>query len=163
MAISIGQVYESLTVVSFSHINKFRRKCWLCLCQCGNKKIIDGGHLSSGAIISCGCLKRKFALKHGEAHNTKEYTAWQNMKARCYNPNNLDYKDYGGRGILVCDEWINSYQTFIENIGRAPSLVYSLDRINTNGNYCSSNCKWSTPKEQANNKRNNKKNNQYAN
>jgi hypothetical protein len=75
------------------------------------------------------------------------------MKTRCYNPNTEYYKHYGGRGIKVCDRWLNSYENFLKDMGPKPSLIYSLDRIDVNGNYEPSNCKWSTPKEQVNNRR----------
>lgn len=92
---------------------------------------------------------------HNERKNkTKEYEAWCHMKSRCNNPKTSQFKDYGGRGIIVCDRW-NSYQTFLEDVGRAPGANHSLDRKDTNGNYEPGNVKWSTRKEQNENKRSN--------
>ena len=91
-------------------------------------------------------------FKHG-FHKTTEYRSWQHMKARCNNPNNHNYKYYGGRGIEVYEKWKTSFNTFIIDMGFKPSKDYSLDRIDTNGNYEPSNCKWSSKKEQAINRR----------
>lgn len=93
--------------------------------------------------------KRKPAERH------INYRSWQAMKARCYDKNNEKYKDYGGRGIIVCDRWLNSFQNFLLDMGEKPSKNYSLDRKNNDGNYEPSNCKWSTMHEQASNKRTN--------
>lgn len=87
--------------------------------------------------------------------NPIEYSAWQGIKSRCYNINNSRYKDYGGRGIIVCDRWLNNFSNFLEDLGKKPGNEYSLERINNDGNYCLENCKWATKKEQNNNKRDN--------
>lgn len=96
-------------------------------------------------------------MKHGYAIiNVKpEYKAWLAMKSRCYYEDNIGYKNYGGRGIKVCDSWLNSFENFIKDMGDKPSLEYSLDRINVNGDYSKENCRWATKLEQSNNKRNN--------
>lgn len=96
-------------------------------------------------------------MKHGYAIiNVKpEYKAWLSMKSRCYYEDNIGYKNYGGRGIKVCDSWLNSFENFIKDMGDKPSLEYSLDRINVNGDYSKENCRWATKLEQSNNKRNN--------
>lgn len=88
---------------------------------------------------------------HGKTR-TPTYSSWCAMKGRCLNPNNHKYKDYGGRGITVCNEWVNSFESFLADMGEKP-FGLSIDRLDVNGPYCKSNCKWSTPKEQANNKR----------
>ena len=88
----------------------------------------------------------------GRKQQTPEYTAWRNMKARCYKKSNKDFKNYGGRGICVCDEWLNSYQTFLKDMGRRPSSEHSIDRIDNDGDYKPSNCRWATHTEQNRNK-----------
>lgn len=140
--------------------NKYLCKC---LCDCGNIKKVNMFHVISGHTKSCGCLcvKKskerigKLNLKHGLAHKTKLYGVWLTMKARCYRKSCKKYKNYGGRGITVCDEWKNSFQNFHNwaiNNGYKDGLT--LDRIDVNGNYCSKNCRLVSLKEQARNKRN---------
>ena len=87
-------------------------------------------------------------------NKTPEYATWERMKARCYMPNHNSYKNYGGRGIVVCDAWRNSFASFLSDMGKRPSENHSLDRINNDGNYEPGNCKWSTAKDQARNRRN---------
>lgn len=94
-------------------------------------------------------------MKHGMC-NTPEYSTWERIKNRCNNPNSADYPDYGGRGIKVCDRWRKSFLAFYSDMGNKPIPNYSLDRINNNGNYEPSNCRWATIQEQANNKRSNR-------
>ena len=93
--------------------------------------------------------------RHGMSR-TPEYRAWADIKARCFNPNNKNYSDYGGRGIGVCDRWKNSFNNFFADMGMKPSPKHSIDRIDNNGDYSAKNCKWSTKAEQENNKRNNR-------
>jgi len=95
-------------------------------------------------------IKRRVPHKDSQ---TPEYASWEHMKDRCYNQNCNRYYLYGGRGIKVCERWRNSYVAFLKDMGRKPSHIHSIDRLDTNGNYEPSNCKWSTPKEQANNRR----------
>ena len=141
-----GQRFGRLTVLERTELK------WLCKCDCGNKKIVAGGHLVSGDTKSCGCLR----IKHG-MRNTRLYSIWHGMKERCYNTKHKFYKHYGGRGIKVCEEWKNDFQTFADwalSHGYADNLT--IDRIDVNGNYEPSNCQWATNAEQQRNKRNSK-------
>jgi len=130
---------------------------WLCKCECGNEIKLASGAI--GTTKSCGCYQKEkvgsINKRHGEANKTKENKLWFSIKQRCYNPNNISYKDYGGKGITVCDRWLNSYEDFLSDIGRAPTPNHSIDRINVFGNYEPGNCKWSNSKEQNNNRKSN--------
>lgn len=126
-------------------------KAWLFICDCGNEKVLAGSYVKRGRIKSCGCSKGE-PYSGKTVRGTVLYRAWCDMKQRCYNPKNWAYKYYGGRGIKVCEEWKNSFLTFAKDMGEHPEGM-SLDRIDNDGDYCKSNCRWATKKEQMNNKR----------
>jgi|688.fasta_scaffold368304_2 hypothetical protein len=154
-----GTRYGKLIAVEELKNNKSRKRLIKCQCDCGNEKIVSYGNLRSNNTRSCGCLvipPKNTKITHGKTR-TIEYNSWKAMKRRCYDINHKSYNHYGGRGIIVCDRWLeldgNGCSNFILDMGLRPSSKYSLDRIDVNGNYEPSNCRWATPKQQANNKR----------
>ena len=131
---------------------------WKCICECGNVKWVQSSHLINGNSKSCGCWNREIAVINNTTHGLSkipEYGIYKNMIRRCYVPTAAFYADYGGRGIQVCDRWRgeNGLQNFLSDMGRRPSIKYSLDRTNNNGNYEPLNCKWITKKAQYFNRR----------
>ena len=127
---------------------------WICKCNCGNISKVQGGNLKSKSIVSCGCYIQEVRTTHGKS-NILEYKIWQGILDRCNNSNCKNYFHYGGRGITVCERWKNSFENFYKDMGPRPSDKYSIDRIDNNGNYQPSNCKWSSRKDQARNTRKN--------
>lgn len=148
-----GNRYGRWLVIGFSHITDTKRTLWLCQCDCGTKRIVEGENLKNGNTKSCGC-SRELRKTYG-MEKTAEYQAWKGLKKRCKNPTAKGYKNYGGRGITVCERWINSFESFFEDMGLKPSPELSIDRTNNELGYFKENCRWATAKEQANNRRNN--------
>lgn len=152
-----GQRFGKLLVVARAN-SKNGRVVWKCKCDCGATVEVYAYSLKSGNTTSCGCFRRYRAattgLVHGETQKTRLYSIWNNMKERCYGVNCKDYPDYGGRGIQVCDEWKQNYSIFKEwALQNGYNDMLSIDRINVDGNYEPSNCRWATSSMQANNKR----------
>lgn len=129
---------------------------WKCKCDCGEERNIIGQNLRRLMQVSCGCWNQERKTTHGATKDgtvTKEYMSWKAMIQRCTNPNRKHYEEYGGRGITVCDRWLNSFENFLEDMGKKTSARHSIDREDTNGNYEPDNCKWSTQSEQISNQR----------
>jgi hypothetical protein len=159
----VGKRYGKLTIIDLVQSKTEKRRNALCRCECGKTKEVTISNLRSGATTSCGCLREKRRLQATTTHGmtgTKLHNAWRSMKARCNIESCSNYSSYGGRGINVCDEWNDSYEIFEEwalASGYADNLT--LDRINTNGDYEPSNCRWVDKTIQARNRRVRKTNN----
>lgn len=155
-----GQPFGKLLVLERVKSTNKNAK-WLCVCACGNKCEVQSCHLTSGHTTSCGCSRKRMLTKHGKS-NTGIYRTWRDIKDRCHNPQNARYKDYGGRGITVCPQWVdgeNGFLTFYNDVSKLPHFDekgYSINRIDNDGDYAPGNVEWSSRKEQANNTRRNR-------
>lgn len=151
-----GQKFGLLTVKERVKNSSSGSVRWKCLCECGNYVVCLAYNLKDGHTRSCGCLHKKGTrTTHGMRH-TRLYGIWTDMKSRCDNPNMKRYFDYGGRGITICDEWHNSFESFRDwAMANGYRDDLSIDRVDVNGNYEPSNCRWIPREAQASNKRNN--------
>jgi hypothetical protein len=150
--------FGRLVVIKRAENDKKGNAMWLCKCDCGEIKPINGSRLRMGKTNSCGCLSQEVSKTIHITHNksgSKVHNTWLRIKSRCYCSNNIEYSIYGGRGIKVCDRWLESFENFYKDMGEPPTSKHSIDRIDVNGNYEPSNCKWSTMVEQCNNRRTN--------
>lgn len=164
----VGQRFGRLTVVSQAASDRFHHIRWNCLCDCGKIKVVLSNSLRYGKTKSCGCIQREKVAQRNSTHNSSKtylYNVWCAMKSRCYNSNDTHYKYYGARGISVCEEWKDDFVAFqkwayengyFEDKTAKGKNILTIDRIDTNGNYKPSNCRWITTAEQNRNKRNSK-------
>lgn len=153
-----GMIFGRLTVIR--RIESQPRR-WECQCSCGNSTIVRWGDLQQGRTVSCGCFHRErvsaLFTKHGFSGGGRTiahplYGTWKTMWTRCTNPNRVQWRDYGGRGITVCDRW-HDFTAFLDDMGPRPTSAHTLDRINNDGNYEPGNVRWATRKEQGRNAR----------
>lgn len=156
-----GQRFGMLTVVESAGKNKHRMALWKCKCDCGGVIILQRGSLISGNTKTCGCKTNDLKSTHGHKRNvpgakyrgSKTYVCWAAMKSRCSNPRHKNWKDYGGRGIKVCEEWMQ-FENFLNDMGERPDGM-TIERLDNNLGYCKSNCRWVRNETQQMNRRNN--------
>lgn len=154
----LGNKFGMLTVIKSYKRVFLKPPIVQCICDCGTIKDIDVRSLLKKQIKSCGCMSSEGSKNRFTTHNlskTVEYRIYYGIKKRCYNTKDKKYADYGGRGIVMCDRWLNSVGLFIKDMGRRPSNKHSIDRIDVDGDYSPSNCRWVLKSVQMNNKRNN--------
>lgn len=150
-----GKTFGRLTVLKKGKTES-NKVYWICVCRCGNEREIYGAQLRR-RTKSCGCISTEIRVARNTTHGksgTNTYKIWKDIFKRCNNPNNAGFKYYGARGIKVCQRWRN-FENFLADMGERPSTGHSIDRIDVNGDYESSNCKWATKLEQMNNRRDN--------
>lgn len=158
LGVQKGQIFGRLTLLKFARRGNENRIGWVCQCACGKRIWADARDLARGHTKSCGCWRvehsRAKATTHGLS-KTPAYGCWNGMIQRCLNPNDPDFRYYGGRGIKVCREW-RKFEGFLKSMGPRPSSKHTLERMNNNGHYRPGNVRWATRLEQGQNTRKNR-------
>lgn len=156
----VGKKFNRLLVLERAESGGHIKPRWLCICDCGNRKIVNGASLKNGGTKSCGCYLKEnrkycnYKSGHSAGENKKEYQRWSKMRSRCLNPKDKSFKDYGGRGIGICTEWESSFEQYLSDMGHAPSSM-ELDRVDNDKGYSKENCRWASRKQNMRNTRHN--------
>lgn len=158
-----GQTFGRLTAIRPAGQNKHGQRLWVWECECGNQIDRIAAPVKNGNTRSCGCLHREMVAAQFTTHGAKtngnvspEYRTWIGLRQRCLNPRNPNFKEYGERGIAVCQRWLDSFENFLADAGERPTPEHTLERKDNDGNYEPDNCRWATRLEQSHNKRNNR-------